>query len=158
MWLMDSYFGKPEAYFISEGEIPPEENGADFPEKDRKRADRRKRSVNASLKRKAKSVAIGRTCYKDRPHRGRTDTPGSFPSLHQYSKNKIHCSCAMCRFGGWDRNEKTHSDLMREEAMRYRLKDHYISLEYWDEYEYDPDDYNRWADAPGRLPRRLRTA
>ena len=156
---MDSYFGEPVACFAPKEELQTEDCSAEegFPGKNKKRANRRKKSIYASLRKKAKSIAIGHTCYKNRPHRGRTDTPGAYPSLHQYSKNKIHCSCLMCRFRGWIKDEKTHSDLMREEAMRYRMKDHDIGLEYYDEYEYDPDDHDRWADAPNPVPRRLRT-
>lgn len=37
-----------------------------------------------------------------------------YDNLHQYSKNKIHCSCALCRNKG-----KSIKDKKTEERMRY---------------------------------------
>ena len=40
-----------------------------------------------------------------------------YGNLHQYSKNKIHCSCALCRFYG-----PSMSDVRRSEAMDAKEK------------------------------------
>lgn len=40
-----------------------------------------------------------------------------YDNLHQYSKNKIHCSCAICRAKSYV--EKTIRDKRAEEKMRY---------------------------------------
>ncbi len=49
-----------------------------------------------------------------------------YDNLHQYSKNKIHCSCQMCRFrSGWDPDRKPMADLRRIEGMKYQLSEFY---------------------------------
>lgn len=40
-----------------------------------------------------------------------------YDNLHQYSKNKIHCSCWMCRRKSYD--EKSMRDKRTEERMNY---------------------------------------
>lgn len=40
-----------------------------------------------------------------------------YNNLHQYSKNKIHCSCWMCRRKSYD--EKSIRDRRTEERMNY---------------------------------------
>lgn len=47
-----------------------------------------------------------------------------FEHTHQYSKNKIHCSCPLCAFSGL-----THSDLMRLACMESRLRDYKNEVE-----------------------------
>jgi len=42
-----------------------------------------------------------------------------YDNLHQYSKNKIHCSCPLCCFAG-----KTMQDKRREEEMEYELDEY----------------------------------
>ena len=49
-----------------------------------------------------------------------------YDNLHQYSKNKIHCSCGMCRFRNiWAPNRKPMSDVRKIEGMKYKLKEYY---------------------------------
>lgn len=46
-------------------------------------------------------------------------------SLHEYSKNKIHCSCGMCRFKpSWDPDAKPMQDIRTEEHMNSRIKEY----------------------------------
>ena len=52
-----------------------------------------------------------------------------YPHDGQYSKGKIHCSCPMCAFRGWDKNEKTQSDKRKIEKMNSLLKDYYNDLD-----------------------------
>ena len=53
-------------------------------EKNKKRAIRRKNNVKKALKKKKIAEAVS------------YDSSGYYDNLHQYSKNKIHCSCPMC--------------------------------------------------------------
>ncbi len=48
-----------------------------------------------------------------------------YNNLHQYSKNKIHCSCGMCRFRNtWEPKRKPISDMKRIEGMKYQMKEY----------------------------------
>ena len=54
---------------------------------------------------------------------------GWYDNLHQYSKNKIHCSCAMCK-GNTDWGQYTNSegrlkitDRRKLEGMREQMKE-----------------------------------
>ena len=38
-----------------------------------------------------------------------------------YSKGKIHCSCAMCAFRGYNKNQITHSDKRKIKSMEIDL-------------------------------------
>jgi hypothetical protein len=77
--------------------------------KNKNRAERRKRDFSKA--RRKRSIA------KD-----------WYSNLHQYSKNKIHCSCGLCRFRStYNYKDKTHSDSMREERTRYDMKCYKIS-------------------------------
>ena len=42
-----------------------------------------------------------------------------------YSKGKVHCSCVMCAFRKYDKNEVTDSDARKIEAMNYKLAEFY---------------------------------
>ena len=45
---------------------------------------------------------------------------GYYDNLHQYSKNKIHCSCPMCR--GFEKSgEYNISDLRKLEQAKYEM-------------------------------------
>ena len=45
-----------------------------------------------------------------------------YDNLHQYSKNKVHCSCGMCRFRSvWNPDAKPIADIRRIESMNYQL-------------------------------------
>ena len=48
--------------------------------------------------------------------------PDWFDNLHQYSKNKIFCSCPLCR-GLTKHGENTISDLKKLEEMREQVLD-----------------------------------
>lgn len=49
-----------------------------------------------------------------------------YDNLHQYSKNKIHCSCGMCRFRNtWEPNRRPMADVRRIEGMRNQLDEYY---------------------------------
>lgn len=90
---------------------------------ERTRAERRHRDY-AKARRKRK---ITKEVYWSEPN---SDWE-YYDSLHQYSKNKIHCSCPMCRaktkkkdnvLGTFHRHGKNwkHSDLQKLEAMNYK--------------------------------------
>ncbi len=49
--------------------------------------------------------------------------PNWYDNLHQYSKNKIHCSCQMCRFrSDWEPNRRPMADVRKIEGMNYQQK------------------------------------
>lgn len=70
--------------YEEEFEIP--ENFENYLEKDRSLAKRRRLNVTKALRKR-------NICKKAYPV-----IPEWYNNLHQYSKNKIHCSCAMCSF------------------------------------------------------------
>ena len=75
---------------------------------------KRKASVVVALRKRAKSKAI---------YRGHE----FYDNLHQYSKNKIFCSCEMCRFRSpWNPEEKTMSDARKTDSMDYKLREYLI--------------------------------
>lgn len=56
--------------------------------------------------------------------------PDYYDNLHQYSKNKIHCSCPLCRAKSNDRNAKygskinwSVSDKRRFDEMEYEIQE-----------------------------------
>lgn len=92
--------------------------------KNKKRAVRRKNSVTKAIRKRdiARQIYCGDKDY--------------YSNLHQYSKNKIHCSCQMCRFrSAWDPNQKTHSDAMKEEAFNYKLMEYMKNEDFDSEIE-----------------------
>lgn len=46
-----------------------------------------------------------------------------YANLHQFSKNKIHCSCGLCTFRG-----PTHSDMMRNATAESQLREYYNEI------------------------------
>lgn len=105
------------------GEPVPE----DYVEKDKGRAKRRKTDAKKAI-RKRKLAQELYTISTD------TDKWEWFNNLHQYSKNKIHCSCPICRaktkkkkskFGTFERNGKNwkHSDLQKIESAKQKEKE-----------------------------------
>ena len=45
---------------------------------------------------------------------------------HWYSKNKVHCSCQLCRFRSvFNPNAKTYSDMKKELSMEAKLNEYY---------------------------------
>ena len=89
-WAKDN----PEILFKlqKKGILIPEETYplGELLQKDRTRAIRRKKNASKAMRKKAIDMQI------------HVNTPW-YGSLHQYSKNKIHCSCPMCAF-----NPKRH--------------------------------------------------
>lgn len=79
------------------------------PLKVKKRAARRKKNYAKAMRKKKIAANVGGLRYK---------------STHQYSKNKIHCSCPLCAFSGL-----THSDVMRLACMEARLRDYQNGME-----------------------------
>lgn len=90
---------------IFEEEIFEEE--MDFVEKSRRRGIRRKKDVAKALRKKR----------INKETRDPEEKPW-YNNLHQYSKNKIHCSCPLCRFNGIP-----HSDQKKIDGMNARYRD-----------------------------------
>ena len=73
------------------------EDDVDFPVKKKSRSLRRKRDVTKAIRKRG----ISRSVYGH----------DWYSNLHEYSKNKIHCSCPMCRFRSiYDPDNKPISD------------------------------------------------
>lgn len=54
--------------------------------------------------------------------------PDTYDNLHQYSKNKIHCSCPLCRGETWSvgknsDKQRTITDQKKVAEMRDQLKE-----------------------------------
>ena len=87
-----------------------------FLTKDKSRQKRRRLNVTKAL-RKRRIVKLGYPVI-----------PDWYDNLHQYSKNKIHCSCVMCSFNNKRKQRmgfaKVYSvaDLKRIDEMDYELK------------------------------------
>lgn len=81
----------------------------------RTRAERRKNDYNKAIRKK--NIA--------EEHYGFS----YYNNVHQYSKNKIHCSCPLCSAktngkGRWGKsNNPTHSDKMKIDSMNDKLED-----------------------------------
>ena len=90
---------------------PGEEIDEAFPEKDMRRAKRRKTDVKKAIRKRAisKSIYEGFDWYNN---------------LHQYSKNKIYCSCPLCSFDPWKSGNLTMSDLRKQMADKVKLKEY----------------------------------
>ena len=69
--------------------------------KDRSRAERRHRNVKKALRKRRISRAVNGCDY--------------YNNIHQYSDNKIHCSCPLCRFVG-----PSHSDMKKNGQFSYQ--------------------------------------
>jgi len=51
-----------------------------------------------------------------------------YKNLHEYSKNKVHCSCGMCRFrNAWEPDRKPISDVRKIESMKDELREYNAS-------------------------------
>ena len=70
--------------------------GLDVQAKDMKKADRRKRNAHMAERKMRKDLSRHITLTVD----GRVVPLHWYDNLHQYSKNKIHCSCPLCRPSG----------------------------------------------------------
>ena len=84
----------------------------------RTKAEKRKNDYNKALKKK-------RICER---HYGFE----YYDNIHQYSKNKIHCSCPICSSktngkGRWGKGKNlTHSDKIKIDCMNSQLEDIYM--------------------------------
>lgn len=82
----------------------------------RTRAERRKNDYNKAIRKKNISERHYGFSY--------------YNNVHQYSKNKIHCSCPLCSTktngkGRWDKSDNpTHSDKMKIDSMNNKLEDY----------------------------------
>lgn len=80
----------------------------------RTRAERRKNDYNKAMRKKHIAEEVyGRDCYDN---------------VHQYSDNKIHCSCPLCssktnRNGKENLKNLTHSEKVRIDSMNAREAD-----------------------------------
>lgn len=52
-----------------------------------------------------------------------------YNNLHQYSKNKIHCSCPWCAFDYWKSGLLTISDKKKEMSDNQKLKEFNVGLD-----------------------------
>lgn len=98
----------------------------DFLEKDKKRFKRRKTDWKKAIRKRK----IAHEVYYSLPE----DMWGWYNNLHQYSKNKIHCSCPICSVKTKNKGRRRQvcknycpsfnpsiSDLRRIEEMDYEL-------------------------------------
>ena len=76
-------------------------------EKNKRRAIRRKTDVKKSLRKKK----IAETCFYD--------SSGCYDNLHQYSKNKIHCSCFSCSGINKTNSKKINKGGAKPETRKY---------------------------------------
>ena len=61
--------------------------------------------------------------------------PNWYNNLHQYSKNKIHCSCPICKSG---RTKADWHTTGRHGCRNWKPSD----LKQWEKMEYDIKEYN----------------
>lgn len=75
------------------------------------RAIHRKNNVHKAIRKRKIATKIYKTSYYD--------------NLHQYSKNKIHCSCPLCAFNHKKNGYVNYpiSDIRRISSMNYQLID-----------------------------------
>lgn len=57
----------------------------------------------------------------DRQMQGHYSTTPYYDNLHQYSKNKVHCSCLIC--SPKSKNYLKINDMRKNEAMDFAIKD-----------------------------------
>ena len=99
-----------------------------YTDKNRTAGDRRKKNYQKAVSRRNKDIS-----RKISFEYGTAIVHPWYKHLHQYSKNKIHCSCPLCAF-----NAKRHGrvifgkklpmgDKRREEACRQQLADYYTA-------------------------------
>ncbi len=80
-------------------------------EKNKQRAVRRKKDVAKARRKRAISRAVYGIDWYD--------------NLHEYSKNKVHCSCNLCRFKPvYDPNQEPMQDTRNKEAMRFKEREY----------------------------------
>ena len=59
----------------------------------------------------------------DRQTQGRYSTTPYYDNLHQYSKNKIHCSCPMCSPKTRNKGKRRYRDGNYSRSLHYRASD-----------------------------------
>lgn len=76
--------------------------------KSKKRAERRKKNITKAKRKRNIDLSVS---YSDDP---------LYKNLHQYSKNKIHCSCPLCAFNHKKHGYTTYTvqDLKRFDEMK----------------------------------------
>lgn len=86
----------------------------EMPEKNKKRAERRKKDFSKAMRKKNLDKSI------------RPNWQPWYSNLHEYSKNKIHCSCPLCRFKNWysGKDRKTTSDMKRLESAEEQIREY----------------------------------
>ena len=84
------------------------ETTAAYLEKSKRRAERRKKNIMKAKRKRNIDLSVG---YANDP---------LYNNLHQYSKNKIHCSCQLCAFNHKKHGYTTYTvqDLKRFDEMR----------------------------------------
>ena len=83
----------------------------EFPQKNKRAAKRRKQSVSKATRKQNLSKQIYGMDWYD--------------NLHQFSKNKIHCSCQLCRFRSvFEPKAQTHSDMMKDVSQQQQLREY----------------------------------
>lgn len=95
-----------------EGPVPE-----DYTVKDKSRAKRRKEDAKKAIRKRK----LARELYTYNSE----STWEWYNNLHQYSKNKIHCSCPLCRAKTNDNGRKNwkHSDLLKIESLEEKEKE-----------------------------------
>ena len=83
----------------------------DYSEKNKIRAKRRKLNASkAKRKQKISKDVYGFDWYNN---------------LHEYSKNKVHCSCQLCRFKPkWNPDNEPMQDTRHKESMKSKEQDY----------------------------------
>lgn len=92
------------------------EDYEDYTEKDRTRGNRRKQDYRKAISKHRKDVSRGEN-FANHPW---------YNNIHQYSKNKIHCSCLMCSFNGRKHGRivyktRTISDMRKDLSISQQL-------------------------------------
>ncbi len=93
------------------------EDYIDYTEKDRSRGRRRKQDYWKAISKYNKDKKV------------RNFGNPRYNNIHQYSKNKIHCSCLMCAFNGKRHGKivfktETHSDMKKNQSMEQKFSDY----------------------------------
>ena len=89
----------------------------DYTDKDRSRGKRRKQDYEKAISKYKKDKTV------------RNFGNPRYNNIHQYSKNKIHCSCLMCAFNGKRHGKivfkaETHSDMKKNYSMEQKFSDY----------------------------------
>ena len=81
--------------------------------KNRRRAYRRKTNLRKAIRKQRISKTVNHTDW--------------YKHTHQYSKNKIHCSCPMCRFkNAYNPEGKTYRDMKNDCRENFERKNIFV--------------------------------